>query len=164
MATVSTASTYATMASRLAVPRPVPLPRTSTGLVYQPKSGLVQGSIPGGVLVAIPIPGSTVEEAPPEESLGDKIMNWWSRMPLSQKAMTVGGVAAVGYGVYWLATRKKSATPNRRRGTVKHRGTVRKRRLARYKAYGTTYGPGGSIASIPPGKKLYRPRFSRKRV
>lgn len=95
--------------------KPLPLPSTSPGLIYQPKSGLVQGPMPSGGLVSIPIPGSTVEEAPPEESLGDKIVNWWSRMPLSQKAMTAGAVVAAGYGVYWLATRKKSATPNRSR-------------------------------------------------
>ena len=117
-------TSFATM--QFAVPSPISLPRVGTlrapvpstpttyttttpGLIYQPKSGLVQGSIPGGGLIPIPVPGQTIpEEAPPEEEgLGDKIMTWWSRMPLSQKALTAGAAVAGIYGIYWFATRKK---------------------------------------------------------
>ena len=78
--------------------------------------------------------------------------------------LVVGAIVVAGTVAYLIAdSRSTAATPNKKRGTVKHRGTVRKRRLARYKAYGSSWGPGGSVVSVPPGKKLYKPRLKTRR-
>lgn len=152
----------------------VPLPSTTVtarppvgpgGLVYRPQSGtIVDGpQLNDGGLVQIPVPGFTDPNAETEGGLSDRFWAWWQPMPIASKGLAVGAAVAVLGGAWWLLWgRKKKATPNARRGTVKHRGTVRKRRLARYKAYGTSHGPGGSVGSVPPGKKLYRARLKKR--
>lgn len=73
--------------------------------------------------------------------------------PLGVAAVVLG---VVGVGVYFFGKKKRTATANRRRGTIKHRGTVRKRRRARYKRYGSAHP-----MSVPRGRNLYRSRMKK---